>query len=288
MDTLLFLFSRLPLRAVHALGRFLGAIMYTVSSSYRARIQENLKIAQLYSPQLAKAVAQEQAVQALEAPWVMKRSSQDVIEHIHVAPEVEQTFQQCLQSERATIFLTPHLGCYEVLPIWVDQQFLKGTNRQIAVLYRVPKKTYLRKFVSQGRASDNIVPTSADLKGVRQLLKILKKGGVVGILPDQVPTDGSGVWASFFHKQALTMTFPLRLARQFDAQVILASAERIDNGWQLHCEPLPLDNQADERVRATVMNQAIESMVKRFPQQYLWSYNRYKSPHGERPQEEGK
>lgn len=285
METLLFLFSRLPLRVVHGLGRFLGLMMYFLSSSYRSRIQENLTIAKMYSPQLAKSVAKEQAVQALEAPWVMKRQHHEILAHIHVDACEIQTLKQALSGSKATIFLTPHLGCYEVLPIWVSEQFLKGSDRQLAVLYRVPKKAYLRKFVSQGRASENIVPTSADLKGVRQLLKILKNGGLVGILPDQVPTDGSGVWAPFFNKQALTMTFPLRLAHQFDAQIIMAFAQRIDNGWSLHFQCLTLHGSDDEKVRATQMNQWIEALIKQCPEQYLWSYNRYKSPHGERPEE---
>ena len=189
-------------------------------------------------------------------------------------------FNEALTSGRAIVFLTPHLGCYEVGPMMVAERWLKGSDRQFAILYRVPRKSYLRDIVGKGRVSENIVPASADLKGVRQILKIMKAGGIAGILPDQVPSHGEGVWAPLFGEKAYTMTFPLKLARQFKAQVIMARMQREAEGWCMYVKGWDYVLSGDEKKDAEAMNQFIEETILCCPQQYLWSYKRYKCPRG--------
>src|SRR3546814_1861655 len=96
------------------------------------------------------------------------------------------------------------------------------------------------------------------------------------MLPDQVPGSGEGVWAPFFGKQALTMTLAGRLARQTGVAVILTAGERLPSGkgWRIHYVRLPEPLPTDPQPLATAINSAMEQLIRRFPQQYLWSYNR--------------
>ncbi|HIU84183.1 MAG TPA: lysophospholipid acyltransferase family protein [Candidatus Aphodousia gallistercoris] len=286
MKVLIYLISRIPLSVLRALSTFLGRMLYRCAPKYRQRIKENLERAGIYSEEMGLEVAGQQAIQAVEAPWVWGRGRQAVLKLTRGEAKTVELIDEAVKSGRSIIFLTPHIGCYEVAPMWVAEHWLKESARQFAVLYRVPRKSYLRSVVGLGRVSENVVPASADLKGVRQIIKILRTGGIVGILPDQVPSHGEGVWVPLFGEQAYTMTFPLRLASQFKAVVIMAKALRDESGWCIHCKKWDYELTGNAHEDAAAMNRLIEQTVLENPQQYLWSYNRYKCPSGvQRPEQ---
>lgn len=280
MKFLIYLISRLPLNFLRSIGRLVGSMIYHFDRRYRNEINRNLSRAGIYSSDMAHQVAREQGAQAVEAPWVWGRTRQEVLSKCRIDEASVPLLNEALTAGRAIVFLTPHIGCYEVGPMMVAERWLKGSTRQFAILYRVPRKSYLRAVVGQGRVSDNIVPASADLKGVRQILKIMKAGGIAGVLPDQVPSHGEGVWASLFGEKAYTMTFPMKLARQFNAQVIMARMQREDSGWCLYVKNWEYQLTGDEKADAEAMNRLIEETILSCPEQYLWSYKRYKCPHG--------
>lgn len=285
MKFLIYLISRLPLNFLRAVGRFVGVLIYRFDGAYRREIHHNLSRAGIFTPEMAYAVAKEQGAQAVEAPWVLGRDRQEVLKKCRIADNSLPVLNEAFAGGKAIIFLTPHTGCYEVGPMMVAEHWLKGTERQIAILYRVPRKKYLREIVGQGRASDNIVPASADLKGVRQILRIMKKGGIAGILPDQVPSHGEGVWVPFFGEKAYTMTFPLKLAKQFDALILMARMQREIDGWSMHIKKWDYQLTGDEKSDAAAMNKLVEETILDCPQQYLWSYKRYKCPRGVKREE---
>ena len=139
---------------------------------------------------------------------------------------------------------------------------------------------------------DVIVGGRADAKGGRVEGR-LKRGEMIGLLPDQVPPLGQGVWAPFFGKPAYTMTLAARLARQTGATIALARCERLAGGagFVLNvlplAEPLPaeLSSEAGLVEAASVINRGMEELVRALPGQYLWGYHRYKSPRRPRPDE---
>ena len=115
------------------------------------------------------------------------------------------------------------------------------------------------------------------------VIRSLRGGHTFGALPDQVPSSGEGVWADFFGRPAYTMTLPVRVAAQFDAVRIFAWGVRTKNGWRLdaECWDEPLTGDSAEDCRR--MNAMIENIIRRMPEQYAWSYNRYKRPRGAPP-----
>jgi KDO2-lipid IV(A) lauroyltransferase len=134
-----------------------------------------------------------------------------------------------------------------------------------------------------GRDRPGLRIAAPDLSGVRAMLRALKKGDAVGILPDQAPGVGQGEWTEFFGRPAYTMTLVDRLQQATGATVILAYAERLSGGrgYALRLAAMPA-TVADERP-ARHLNRAIESLVRRCPSQYYWGYNRYKVPAGAEP-----
>jgi KDO2-lipid IV(A) lauroyltransferase len=112
------------------------------------------------------------------------------------------------------------------------------------------------------------------------LIKALRRGEAIGILPDQAPGVGEGEWANFFGRPAYTMTLVSRLQASTGAAVVMAFAERLPGGagYSLHLERVTADP-----LTPVALNRAVERVVSRCPGQYLWGYNRYKVPAGAEP-----
>lgn len=266
------LLSKLPLSVLHALGTTLGWLVYCASASYRRILKENIGRAG-YARLLHSSIA-ESGKSILELPFVWCASPKRVLNTAVI--ENWELAQAALDSKRGVIFLTPHLGCFEI----IAQAIAARTS--LAALYRPPRKDVLKPLIEGARARHNLLLAPANLTGVRTLLKELKKGNAIGLLPDQVPQNGEGVWADFFGKPAYTMTLSAKLHQMTDAPIILSYAERLPHGRGFIVRFVPFDkvlgNSVEEQTRA--INLAMEKLIARCPSQYFWSYNRYKTPHG--------
>ena len=184
----------------------------------------------------------------------------------------EALYDQALAAGRGVIVAAPHFGNWELLNQWL------ASRGPIAIVYRPPDAAVGDEFLQLVRGVDNVRQVRAEGPAVRQLWKVLKDGGAVGILPDQQPKGGDGEFASFFGVQALTMTLLSRLAERTGAPVLLAWCERIDDGpeFALHVEPAPAAiADPDPVVAVTCLNAEVERIARRDPSQYQWTYKRY-------------
>ena len=179
---------------------------------------------------------------------------------------------------RGILYLTPHLGCFEITARYIAQ------HSPITVMYS-PAVDTVEPVMAQAREIPGLTAVPANMNGVRQFVRALRRGESVGMLPDQVPRGGEGIWTPFFERPAYTMTLAAKLAVQTGVAVILTAGERLPNGkgWRIHYVrlPEPLANDVNDLVPA--INQAMEALIRRFPEQYLWSYSRYKRPDGAPP-----
>jgi KDO2-lipid IV(A) lauroyltransferase len=266
------LLSTLPLPALHLLGSALGWLVFLASPSYRRRMRANLEAAG-FKGQLSRAVA-ESGKAIVELPFVWCAKPERVARH--AVNENFELVQSVLDSGRGIVFLTPHLGCFEM----TAQQIALHTS--LTVMYRPPKKAALKPLIEGARARHNLHLAPATLSGVRILAKTLKKGQPIGLLPDQVPQEGEGVWAPFFGRSAYTMTLPAKLAQMGDAAIILVYAERLPAGKGFVVRFVPFEGELSgtAAAQATEINRAMEQLIARCPSQYFWSYNRYKQPEG--------
>ena len=283
LNLLLGLVAALPLRIVHAIGGFLGHMVYWLSPAYRRRVDENLASAGYDDPALRAGAIAGAGRQGLETPWIWKRPRADLIARTTVANM--ELADEALADGRPVIFLPPHLGCFEVTAQFYAAFRPEAKTRPMTVLYRIPRKSILRPIVESGRAAEGLKLAPAEMRGVRMLMKAMKDREVVGILPDQVPSRGEGVWAPFFGRWAYTMTLPARLARQFDAIVLFVYGERLPRGagYRIHLRRLAEPLIGDPAHDAAVMNRGLEALIRECPTQYLWGYNRYKVPAGAEP-----
>ncbi len=266
--------SLLPLGLLQAAGAALGALVYVASPRYRAVLHDNLRQAGLDSRGLALASALEAGRMAGELPFVWLRAgAQAAVRRVevHGREHVEQAWRE----GRGVLYLTPHLGCFEVS---AQVAALWGP---ITVLYRPPHKSWLAAL-APARLRDNLRTAPATAAGMRPLLRALRNGEAVGLLPDQAPSAGEGVWAPFFGRDAYTMTLPARLAQLTGARIVFAFAERLPRGrgYRLRLHALDGALPDDPVLAAARINGEIEALVRSCPRQYLWGYKRYKVPAG--------
>ncbi|HWJ94482.1 MAG TPA: lysophospholipid acyltransferase family protein [Telluria sp.] len=266
------LLSIFPLPVLHALGAALGWLVYLVSPSYRRRLRANLEQAG-FGQHLNEAISEAgKAIVELAFVWC----ADPVRVGRHAQVENWDHVQQVLDAGRGIVFLTPHLGCFEM----TAQQIALHTA--LTVMYRPPRKAALKPLVEGARARHNLHLAPANLSGVRILAKTLKSGQPIGLLPDQVPQEGEGVWAPFFGRTAYTMTLPAKLAQMGKADIILVYAERLarGKGYLVRFVPFEGDLSGTAADQAAAINRAMEQLIARCPAQYFWSYNRYKKPDG--------
>lgn len=281
MASLLRVLSCLPLWFMHALGSALGWLSWWASPSYRARFR-----AQVAQAGLAWGVARPAVAEAgkmiAELPWLWLRPADQTLGERARWQGVD-VVERALAEKRGVVFLTPHLGCFEVTAQAYAEHFAPHQG-PITVLFRPARKAWMRELVDGSRARPGLLTAPATLAGVRQMIRALRKGGAVGLLPDQVPPEGMGVWAPFFGKPAYTMTLAARLIQQTGAVPVVVWGERLPfgRGFVVHARPGPsiAADSTPESAAATI-NQAMEHLILAAPDQYLWGYHRYKQPRGQ-------
>ena len=249
-------------------------LAYALSPKYRARLCGNL--AQAMGPaarRLRGAVMRESGKQALELPWILLRSHAEV-----VAKAVQVSGWETIEAAHAEgagiLFPTPHLGCFEITAQYY------ASRGAVTVLYRPPNFAALMPLIVAGRQRGGMSIAPAEMSGVRKLIKALRSGEAIGILPDQTPDVGEGMWAPFFDRPAWTMTLAARLSEVKGVRVICCWAERLPGGRGYHVRfqapTAPIEG--DTAARVAAINREMEAMIRACPAQYLWGYHRYKRP----------
>jgi KDO2-lipid IV(A) lauroyltransferase len=291
MHPLLPWLARRPLRHLHAIGAFLGWAAYLGSPSYRRRLKANAAQAGV-APGVRRASVGEAGKLLMELPRLWLRPAGQAIND-PVRWEGAAFVQQALDAGRGLVLLTPHLGSFEVAAQAYAERF--GDQQPISVLYRPARQAWLRELEETARARPHLATAPANLAGVRQLMRALRQGQTLGMLPDQVPPHGLGVWAPFFGERAYTMTLAPKLAQQSGAAVLSIVAERLAHGGGYAVRVAPLTDPLPPRegfteegwltAAAAAINRSMESLIARQPAQYLWGYHRYKQPRDGAPAE---
>lgn len=270
--TLLRMAAALPLPFLHAAGRLLGRLAYAFPGKYRDRLRVNAAQAGYPQPAFARRAAGEIGAMILEMPKVWFRNEQSLGK---VVSDDYAIVEAARAEGRGILFLTPHLGCFEITARYLARQM------PMTVMFRPPRKAALAPVLETARNTSAVNAVPATMQGVRTL----RRGESVGMLPDQAPGVGDGVWAPFFGRMAYTMTLPGKLASQTGVAVILTAGERLPGGrgWRIHYARVPEPLPDGPQEQAALINSAMESLIRRFPEQYLWGYNRYKVPRGAPP-----
>lgn len=276
MLTLFRLVSGWPLALLHGVGGLLGWLTWLASPTYRRRFAENAAQAGYPFATVRPAVAHAGRM-AAETP------------RLWFGPPVPMQWQgtesvdAAYAARKGVVFLTPHMGCFEITAQGLAARYGPEYG-PITVLYRPARQAALAPVIETARRREGLETAPTTLAGVRQMIKALRAGRAVGLLPDQVPPDGMGQWVPFFGKPAYTMTLAARLVLQTGATPMLVWGERLPRGqgFRLRFEPLSEPLSANLDTAVAQINREMERLIRQCPQQYLWGYGRYKTPRPEK------
>lgn len=275
----------LPLCVLHALGALLGWLAYLTSARYRKTLRDNIHQSGLFQQKrdytrLVRASIVQHGKGVMELPYAWCRS------FAHLAKKVRQTsgmsyLEDAITEKKPIIFVLPHLGSFDICGIYLSTCLPFPTT----AMYRPPKIRWLEPLMQHGRNRYQGNSATADIAGIRVLMKALKNSEAIIILPDQAPSKGDGIWAPFFGRPAYTMTLLPRLAQSSGAVLLMCFAERLPSGrgFHVHIKPMDATFGEDKTDNARILNRNVEHLISLAPAQYLWAYNRYKRPRGAPP-----
>lgn len=274
---LLAVLGRVPLPWLHRLGTALGTLLGALPYSRARRItRRNLELCfpregPDFRHRLYRASFREMGKAILELGKVWGRDPQHALALVREA-EGERLLDQALARGRGVILAAPHLGCFELLNLWLCRK------TPLAIVYRPPTVPWIEPFLLAVRGRMGAIQIPAEGAGLRKLYRQLQAGGAVGILPDQRPRWGEGAFAPFFGLSTYTMTLLSRLAQRTGAAVLIAWAERLPRGkgYAVHIREAPPGVHDSELVTSvTALNRGIEEAVRTALPQYQWSYKRF-------------
>ncbi len=275
-------FGRLSLPAARRVGKGIGSLLWRLPNQFRENSWRNVRrcFPDLDDNRRSRIVRKSLVATGLTLAeagamfhWPIAR-----LRALEASSSDLELLEPAVAAGRGVIILAPHVGNWEFLSHAITFRY------PIVNLYRPPRIAELDEYLRRcrQRLGSELVPVSAG--GLRRIARQLSSGGVVGILPDQEPLKSHGVFAPFFGIPALTMTLVGNLARRYGSALYFGVAERTDLGaFRIHLRPgSPELGNPDPLLAATALNEGVEALVRQFPEQYVWSYRRFRT----RPPEE--
>ncbi|MGB1236830.1 MAG: lysophospholipid acyltransferase family protein [Pseudomonadales bacterium] len=275
---LLSFFALLPLRLSQAFGRLLGRIIYRTKSTRIYDVSsKNIDVcfpqwSEQQRQSLLKASLQHTCMSYAEMGFSYIRPPALALSKI-VSVSGEDVLEAAIAKGNGVIMIAPHIGNWEILNLYVSSRY------PLTVLYKPPKSAFFNWLINKMRQRTGGNTAPANASGVKKIFKSLRSDGIVGILPDQEPAMGSGVFCPFYHRPAYTMTLLSQLARKSKASIVTCIALRLDKGrgYALHfAEAEPGIDDPDALQGATALNLCIEKIASANPEQYQWEYKRYR------------
>ena len=271
----------LPRRWAIRMGQTVGAIAHAVLPHLGRHAEANLRLAFPEMNEAERAQLKRGTFQNLgrllgevsQFPRLNRDNIESVVQYVGL-----ENYQHAVAAGRGVILLTGHIGAWE-LSVFAHSIY----GHPMSFLARRVDNPLVEQLAERNRT--RFGNRSIDKKNsVREVLKTLKAGGVVGILADLNASREEGVFCDFFGIPACTTAGVATLALRTGA-VVLPGYILWDEAAQvhrLHFEPPVETINTGNRDQDVVVNTArytkvIESIVRRHPDQWLWIHRRWRT-----------
>jgi len=282
INLLMRMIAMLPLTLLQILGSFFGYLTFLFPNDLKRITKINIALCfpNLSSQALRYRIKKtliETGKTAFEMPALWQWPTPKLYRRIKEV-HGESAARDALAKGKGIIFLSPHLGAWEIINPYLAAHY------PMVIMYRPAKRAYLNEFIysARKRCGNTMVPT--DISGVKALYRALNEGKTVGLLPDQDPGNNGGEFAPFFNIPTLTMTLVSRLAQKNQTPIFLIYAERLGIGKGYRIEFIPASTllaDKDPLTATSALNTELENCIRKIPDQYQWGYKRFKrNPHG--------
>ena len=274
IQILLEILSYLPIRIQYQLAGLLGFIVARTPNQVARTTNKNIRLcfSQLNRSKqlsLAKTSIRHTCSSLIELAAVWCWPAHKILARI----EQQSVCEQFPRASKGRLVIAPHLGCWELLNIWLAQ---KGN---LISLYKPQRNAKVDHFMLQSRSRNGAQLVATDASGLRKLIKGLKQGATVMILPDQKPNrDSAQVESHFFGHAAATTVLIRNICKSIDCDVFIGAMVRLEasSSFKLRIESLDHKRLAATEVdSAQYLNDQIELLASSHLDQYQWSYERF-------------
>ena len=272
--------SRFPLSFLQLLASCIAILLYSFNSSLKRITGINLKLAYpeldetAYQALLKKSLKSQcmTYIESIKCWGMPPEYSLNQIKNIYG----EQHLTEALANKKGVIVVVAHLGCWELLNAWLN------LHAAPMIMYKPNKHKAVDRFMLEARQRLNATLVPTDENGVRAIFKHLKQGGLTVILPDHLPKASGGIYSEFFGQKTLSTTLVSKLASKTQCNIVGLSCIRNEtSGFNVYCSPLS-DQILSKNLQTSVdsLNQNLENMINVAPEQYVWSYKRFRNVEG--------
>ncbi|NVK32515.1 MAG: hypothetical protein HWE20_16035 [Gammaproteobacteria bacterium] len=264
--------SALPLTTIRAIGRGVANILYPFAKRERRIVEAH----QRYLPELAithRAVSEQLGQALLEQAPLTHWEVDKILNSINIDQTHHRILTEAINQQHGVLMLMPHLGCWE----WMGPYL--GTHFGVTAMVKPVRNASLNRLIKRQRERFGTHTVPTDLNGVKQLIRGLKQGGIVNMMPDQTPHPESAHQVSFLGKPCICISLPARLIKATQCQVLVGIALRTPTGVTLEFTPCPAEHwrTLDDNAITENINQIIGEKITQHADQYIWNYRRFRN-----------
>ena len=273
----------LPLRSLQAVGNAMGSLLFRLLKPRREIALANLervfgdrydrrereRIINFSVRNMAKTM-----LELLKAGWL---SDEQLREFVQIRGE--EHLRHAVEQGRGVVDITGHFGNWELLAATIGR-----LGYDLAVIARDANDQNTANIIN--RAREAAVAEVLPRESVQEMLRVLREGSILGILPDQ-HTERGGIWLPFMGHLACTAPGPATLAQRTGSPIVPAFARRTeDDRLDLYFLP-PIevpdtgDRQQDIRTATRLINDALSAEIMAHPEQWIWMHRRWRQPPAE-------
>jgi len=184
----------------------------------------------------------------------------------------QEILKQIKETNKPVIFISGHFNNFELMAMHIEKS---GVN--LAAIYRPLNNKFLnfvmekirKKYICKNQIKKGI-------SGTKQLLSFFKNGSSIALMIDQRVSQG--IKSNFFKHEALTTTIPAQFVKKFGCSVVPIYIERIKDIHFKLTVYKPLEYSSDDSIKSITLdlNNLLEKMILKNPDQWIWSHNRWK------------
>jgi KDO2-lipid IV(A) lauroyltransferase len=274
-----------PHNRIASIGKALGMLMYGIDVRHRRVVRRNLKfVYPEWSPErvkkVSKRVFQNLGITILEICQMICFSRDDILKKVKIRGE--EHLLNAMQNNKGAILITAHLGNWEIVPLFWPLYF----KTPLTVVAKQIQNKMINRWIHglRTRFGSRVVYKDDALP---EMTQTLRNGKILAILIDQGIKSSLGVKLKFFKKFVTATPAASLLAMRCNSPVLPGFCTRNEDGaFTISLEaPLVLkrtgDLSADLRSNTQIMTDAIEKMVRKYPEQWFWVHKRWRKyyPH---------
>ena len=206
------------------------------------------------------------------AEYIFLKNYRNDKQRLNININGQEILDEIKKKNTPVVFVSGHFSNFELMAMHIERSGIK-----LSAIYRPLNNMFLNSIMEKIRR--NFICKHQIKKGfggIRELIRLHKKDYSTALMIDQRVTEG--IKSNFFNQEAFTTTIPAQLVKKFKIPVVPIFIERFDEIKFDITVNKPIHFSQDSSIHNITeeLNQILEKMILKKPEQWIWSHNRWK------------